>query len=945
MTTQSEQALENKLIKQLIENGYQSVSVTNEAELVANLKTQLEKFNHTTYSESEFHQILNHLTKASNPFEKAKLLRDKFSFKNDNNETVYVNFLNMEHWCQNEYQITHQVTMHGTYENRYDVTILINGLPLVQIELKKRGLELKEAFNQVIRYHKHSYGAGLGLFQYVQIYVISNGVNTKYYTYSKEQDFKFTFYWTDEKNKRISDLEDFATTFLDKCHISKMITRYTVLHEGNKQLMVLRPYQYYAVERIIEKVKTSTTNGYIWHTTGSGKTLTSFKASQILSRIPKVDKVVFCVDRTDLDYQTSKEFNEFSPGSVDSTDNTKKLVQQFADVNTKLIVTTIQKLNTAISKEKHTKVMSDLADKKVVFIFDECHRSQFGDTHKRIVKFFKNHQMFGFTGTPILAENATSKNGVKQLTTDLFGDRLHEYVITDAINDGNVLPFSIEYVGKYTYKDESRNNLDIEVEAIDTAEVFEDEKRIEKIANYIIANHDRKAKNKGFTGMFCISNTKTLIKYFDAFRRLKKEGKHDLKIATIFSYTANEDPNEDKSGEIPEENLDYSNAKVDIHTREVLDKYIEEYNQEFGTNYSTKDSKSFNDYYKNVAKKVREREIDILFVVNMFLTGFDSPSLNTLYVDKNLKYHGLIQAYSRTNRLKGEKKTHGQIVVFRNLKKATDEAIQLFSNKDAKEVIIVPPLEDYIDQFNEAVKNVLTIAPTVNSVDDFYSETQKLQFVKAFRQLLRLKNRMDTYADFNFDELLIDEQTFNNYSSKYQDLKREAENAPDKDSILNEVDFHLELIHRDEVNVDYILRLLSNLQEEEIETTVKKKRQSEILSMIDNDPILRNKRDLIERFINEQLPVLTQKEDITEAFQSFVNAEKVKEFKYLVIEEKLDENKLNEALESYMFTGRFPTNSELVETLESKPSFRERRTIGERLMAKVNYFADRFLRG
>lgn len=945
MTTQSEQALENKLIKQLIENGYQSVSVTNETELVANLKTQLEKFNHTTYSESEFHQILNHLTKASNPFEKAKLLRDKFSFKNDNNETVYVNFLNMEHWCQNEYQVTHQVTMHGTYENRYDVTILINGLPLVQVELKKRGLELKEAFNQVIRYHKHSYGAGLGLFQYVQIYVISNGVNTKYYTYSKEQDFKFTFYWTDDKNKRISDLEDFATTFLDKCHISKMITRYTVLHEGNKQLMILRPYQYYAVERIIEKVKTSTTNGYIWHTTGSGKTLTSFKASQILSRIPKVDKVVFCVDRTDLDYQTSKEFNEFSPGSVDSTENTKVLVKQFADNSTKLIVTTIQKLNTAISKEKHTKVMDDLANKKVVFIFDECHRSQFGDTHKRIVKFFKNHQMFGFTGTPILTKNATSKNGIKQLTTDLFGERLHEYVITDAISDGNVLPFSIEYVGKYSYKNQSKNNLDIEVEAIDTKELLESDDRIEKIANYVVLNHDRKAKNKGFTGMFCISNTKTLIKYFDAFRRLKNEGKHDLKIATIFSYTANEDPNEDKSGEIPEENLDYSNAKIDVHTRDVLDKYITEYNQQFGTNYSTKDSKSFNDYYKNVAKKVREREIDILFVVNMFLTGFDSPSLNTLYVDKNLKYHGLIQAFSRTNRLKGERKTHGQIVVFRNLKQATDEAIQLFSNIHAKEVIIVPPLEEYIDQFNDAIKNLLTVAPSVKSVDDFYSETQKLQFVKAFRELLRLKNRMDTYADFNFDELLIDEQTFNNYSSKYQDLKREAENAPDKDSILNEVDFHLELIHRDEVNVDYIIKLLSSLEEEKIDITVKKKRQSEILSLIDNDPILRNKRDLIERFISEQLPVLAQKEDITEAFQSFVNTEKVKEFKYLVIEEKLDENKLNEALESYMFTGRFPTNTELVETLEDKPSFRERRIIGERLMAKVNYFADRFLRG
>ncbi|MDM1415061.1 type I restriction endonuclease subunit R [Myroides odoratimimus] len=945
MTTQSEQALENKMIQQLVSNGYERVTIINEDDLVVNLKKQLEKFNHTTYTDSEFKQIVNHLTKALNPFDKAKVLRDKFSFKNDNNETVYVDFLNMEHWCQNEYQVTNQVTINGIYENRYDVTILINGLPLVQIELKKRGLEIKEAFNQVLRYHKHSYGAGLGLFQYVQLYVISNGANTKYYTYSKDQDFKFTFYWTDEKNKRISDLEDFTNTFLDKCHVSKMITRYIVLHEGFKQIMVLRPYQYYAVEKIIDKVKTSTTNGYIWHTTGSGKTLTSFKASQILSKLPKVDKVVFCVDRTDLDYQTSREFNEFSPGSVDSTDSTKTLVKQFADVNTKLIVTTIQKLNTAISKEKHTKVMSDLADKKVVFIFDECHRSQFGDTHQRIVSFFKNHQLFGFTGTPILTENAHSKNGVKKLTTDLFGERLHDYVITDAINDNNVLPFSIEYVGRYKYKETSKNNLDIEVEAIDTTELFESEERIEKIANYIINNHDSKAKNKGFTAMFCISNTKTLIKYFDVFRKLKSEGKHNLKIATIFSYTANEDANEDKSGEIPEENLDYSNAKVDIHTRDVLDKYIEEYNKEFGTSYSTKDSKSFNDYYKNVAKRVRDKEIDILFVVNMFLTGFDSPNLNTLYVDKNLKYHGLIQAYSRTNRLKGEKKTHGQIVVFRNLKKATDEAIELFSNRNAKEVIIVPPLEDYIEQFNDSVKNLLAIAPTYLSVDDFYSETQKLQFVKAFRELLRLKNRMDTYADFNFDELLIDEQNFNNYSSKYQDLKREAENQPNKDSILNEVDFHLELIHRDIVNVDYILRLLANLEEEEIETETKKKRQSEILSMIDNDPVLRNKRDLIEKFIIEQLPILEQNEDVTEAFSDFINTEKVKEFKYLVIEEKLDEHKLNEALESYMFTGRFPTNNELVETLENKPSFRERRTIGERLISKVNYFADRFLRG
>ena len=944
MTTQSEQALENKLIHQLTENGYEQVCIKDEVDLIQNLKGQLEKFNQTHYTDQEFKQILNHLSKPLNPFDKAKVLRDKFSFKNDANETVYVSFINSENWCDNAYQVTNQITVEGEYKTRFDVTLLINGLPLVQIELKKRGLELREAFNQVHRYNLHSYGSGYGLFQYIQLFIISNGANTKYYTYSKEPKFEFTFYWTDEKNKRISDLEDFAHVFLDKCHISKMITRYMVLHEGNKQIMVLRPYQYYAVENIVEKVKTSTNNGYIWHTTGSGKTLTSFKASQILSRIPKVDKVVFCVDRSDLDYQTQREFNEFSPGSVDSTENTKTLVKHFNDNNTKLIVTTIQKLNTAISKEHHKKLMDELADKRIVFIFDECHRSQFGDTHKRIVKFFRNHQLFGFTGTPIFAENASTKKGVKLLTKDLFGERLHEYVITDAISDGNVLPFSIEYVGRYTYKDTSRNNLDIEVEDIDTTELLESDDRIEKIAKYIIANHSHKSKNKLFTAMFCISNTKTLIKYFDTFRRLKNEGKHNLKIATIFSYTANENPTEDESGQIPEEALEYNNAKIDIHTRQVLDTYIEEYNKEFGTNYSTKDSQSFNDYYKNVAKRVRDKEIDVLFVVNMFLTGFDSPSLNTLYVDKKLKYHGLIQAFSRTNRLKGDKKSHGQIVSFRNLKTATDDAIALFSNKEAKEVIIVPPLEDFVEQFNEGVKNLLAITPTVSSVDDLYSEDEKLRFVKVFRDLLRLKNRMEGFSDFSFDDLMMNEQTFMNYVSKYQDLKQNAVKQ-NKDSILNEVDFQLELLHKDEVNVNYILRLLANLEEDtEIDQQHKDKRKSEIISLVEADPLLRTKRELIERFIAEQLTIINKGEDITDLYQNFVEVEKRKEFKELVQTENLDENKFEETLETYLFSGRFPTNTELVNTLQDKPSFRERRTIGERLTERVTNFVDRYLR-
>lgn len=944
MTTQTEETLERLLIAQLSSNGYERVLIKDEADLVVNLKTQLEKFNQTTYTKDEFKLILNHLAQPLSPFDKAKVLRDRFSFRTEQNETKYVSFLNMEHWCQNQYQVTSQVTMVGKYENRYDVTLLINGLPLVQIELKKRGLEIREAFNQINRYQKHSFDAGLGLYQYVQIYVISNGENTKYYTYSKNADFKFTFFWTDENNQRISELVDFTKVFLEKCHISKMITRYIVLHESNKQLMVLRPYQYYAVERIIERVKISNKNGYIWHTTGSGKTLTSFKASQILARMPKVDKVVFCVDRCDLDYQTSKEFNEFSPGSIDSTENTNMLVKQFADPNTKLIVTTIQKLNTAISKERHKKTMGDFTDKKIVFIFDECHRSQFGETHQRIVAYFTNHQLFGFTGTPIFKENALSKAGVKKLTKDLFGDRLHEYVITDAISDGNVLPFSIEYTGRYKYKDNSRNLLDIEVEAIDTKELLESEERIEKISNYIIDIHHQKSKSKGFTGMFCISNTKTLIRYFDTFRRLQAEGKHDLRIATIFSYTANEDPKEDLSGEIPEEEMDFSNSKIDIHTREVLDTYIAEYNTAFRTNFSTKDSKSFNNYYKDIANRVRGREIDILFVVNMFLTGFDAPSLNTLYVDKNLRYHGLIQAYSRTNRLNGEKKSHGQIVVFRNLKQATDDAIALFSNRYAKETIIVPPLEDYIDMFNEAVEKLVSLTPTVDSVNGLYSESEKLAFVKAFRELMRLKNRMDTYADFSFDDLDMDEQLFNGYSSKYLDLKREVEKGPDKASILNDVDFELELIHRDEINVNYILNLLAKLERDDLGSVEKEERRKEILTLVDADPILRTKRELIERFLSEQMGSVEDDGDLEQAFNVFLDKEKKRAFYDIILEEKLNERKAEEVMSSYLFTGRLPKESELVDSLEDKPSFRERKAVGVKLMQRVNDFIDQYLK-
>lgn len=939
MTSQSELILEQNLIKQLSNNGYDTVTIKDENDLVINLKKQLEKHNKKTFSDSDFKQILNHLTKSNNVFEKAKILRDKFAFKNDKNELVYVEFINMDFWCQNEYQVTNQITVEGTYKNRYDVTILINGLPLVQIELKKTGLELKEAYNQINRYQKHSFSANTGLFNFVQIFIISNGVNTKYFSNfgNKKPDFKQTFYWTDENNKRISKLEDFATVFLEKCHLSKMITKYIVLHDSDKQLMVLRPYQYFAVERIIDKVKNSTNNGYIWHTTGSGKTLTSFKTSQILSQLPKVDKVIFCVDRQDLDYQTAKEFNAFKPDCVDTTKNTKSLVNQFKDVNNKLIVTTIQKLYNAITKEKHLKSMDNLKDKKIVFIFDECHRSQFGDTHKRITKYFTNFQMFGFTGTPIFAENASAIKGVKLTTAGLFGEKLHQYVITDAIKDDNVLRFAVEYVGKYREKENSRNEIDIDVEAIDTAELMESPQRIEKITNYIIQQHPIKTQNKEFTAIFCVSSVDLLIKYFNLFRRLKNEGKHNLNIATIFSYTANE--GDKNHNDIEEEDFDYSDAKINPHTRDILEEYIQDYNQQFQTNYSTKDSILFYNYYKDIANRVKQKQIDILFVVNMFLTGFDSKTLNTLYVDKNLRYHGLIQAYSRTNRIFGEKKSQGNIVVFRNLKKATDDAIALFSNPDAKEIIIMKPYEKYVDEINAAYKKLKDIVPTYEEVDDLYTEDEELEFVKAFREIIRLKNIITSYVDFSFEDIQLEEQEFENYKSKYLDLYDKTRESKEKTSILDEVDFELELIHRDDITVSYILALLAKMNVATLEE--KEKKQKEILDLVAGETKLRSKRELIEKFIIENLPLI-QPDNIEEDYNTFMDIEKQKAFLKFASEENLDPVKLNKLIEDYLFSRRLPTKQEVIDVMENQPSILQRAKVGDSILNKFLNFMNTF---
>lgn len=931
MGIQSEAVLEENLIKQLSSLNYKRVSIDNEEDLLSNLKEQLEKHNKTTLTDQEFKFILNHLDKGA-VFDKAEILRDKVAVPVENGNTKYIEFLDTKNWCKNLFQVTNQVTIKGKYENRYDVTILINGLPLVQIELKRRGLELKEAFNQINRYHRHSYSYNSALFNYIQIFIISNGVNTKYYANNKSQSFKQTFFWADKENKHITNLEEFADAFLEPCHLSKMICRYIVLAQSTKTLMILRPYQYYATEAILERVENSTKNGYIWHTTGSGKTLTSFKTAQILTTFPKVHKVVFVVDRKDLDDQTTREFNSFSEGSVDGTDNTKTLVKQFSN-DTRLIVTTIQKLNTAISKKQYLNTMEKLQDEKIVFIFDECHRSQFGETHLRINKFFQNNQMIGFTGTPIFAKNAVSNTLGKRTTSELFDECLHKYIITDAIRDENVLKFSIEYVGRYKEK-YSATNIDIEVEDIDTKELLESDDRLNKITDYIIANHNRKTHSRAFNAIMAVSSIDVLVKYYELF----KSKQHDLKIATIFSFSANED-DKDANGLDESDGAHIDEKHINKHSREKLDEFIDDYNAMFGTNYSTKDSQSFYNYYRNVSKRVKNRDIDILLVVNMFLTGFDSKTLNTAYIDKNLKYHGLIQTYSRTNRILNDQKSQGNIVCFRNLKEATDEAIALFSDKNAKDTIMMLSYEEYLEKMEEAIKKLKELVPTIDSVNELEDEDAILEFVKAFREVIRTKNILESFVDFSFDDISIGEQEFEDYKSKYLDIYDRTRHDKEKVSILNDVDFELILIHKDDINVSYILKLLAKYQT--TSENDKEKKKKEILDIINGQTHLRSKKELIENFINEHMAGVDP-EEIEEVFEAYWNEEKEKEFNELCESENLSKDETQNLIDTYMYDGKKPLADDVYAAMQTKLKLKERRTIIPKVIDKLMEMIDRF---
>lgn len=963
--TQSEFQLEEALLKHLSTMGYQRVSLPNTKALIANFRLQLERHNKLTLTDAQFESVLNQMDRGS-LFDRAQRLRSTLAVEDEHGQAVYLQLFNTKHWCRNTFQVTHQVT-NRTEQNhsRYDVTVLINGLPLVQIELKKSSVGVREAFDQIVRYRATSYSQNRGLFQYIQLFIISNGVNTRYFSNNKKLSFPFTFEWADENNQPINALYDFTEAFMEKCHLAKMIARYTVLNETTKQLMILRPYQYYAVERILARVESGVDDGHIWHTTGSGKTMTSFKSSQILSRDARVHKVLFVVDRRDLDKQTAQEFNSFSSGSVSPIDNTKALVEQLLDPETALIVTTLQKLNHAISRPQYADQLKALRGLNVVLIFDECHRSQFGETHQKICAFFHQRQMFGFTGTPILPENSSDS----RTTEDLFGKTLHRYLITNAIRDKNVLPFSMEYRALTNRQDYSSANRTASGYPInpgtDPATVdLSNPARLKAIAEDIVAIHDHKTHHRQYNAMFCVANVDTLQDYYHLLQNANQSLEKPLRIATIFSCNA-EAPSEFNG--VSDEDLPNMDAgNVDTSRKAFLQDCVDEYNGLFGCAHSVNDNQSFYKYYDDVARKVREGKVDILIVVNMFLTGFDAQGLNTLYVDKNLKHHGLIQAYSRTNRVFDEQKTHGNIVCYRDLKEATDESLAIFasgswghSREDVLNTVIMMPYEEMAETFVLNVKTLRRIAPTPQSVDLLIGEKDQLAFLHAYRDILRLQTTMKTFHDFFLDmennRFEITLQELQDYQGKYLDLSdrikaaeearqaeatehgddAEPEEADDDTEQLVHFDFEIGLIKQDEVNVDYILGLIGELPDDKDTKEYRNKRQF-IIDVLRSDPDLRHKTKLIERFIDsqEQQTDDTFGEDsVTEQFHAFADRELQRAITDFCETEHLDAPKFLAALGDFRSRGRLPTQKESVDLVQPghKPRLLERGKAHERI--------------
>lgn len=881
MSYQSEAELEQQLIEQLKGQNYSRIAIPDYDALIANFKVQFEKFNaeklDKPLSDKEWERIFNHLNGKS-IFESAKVLRDKYVLERDDGTKPYLLFLN-EDPTKNVYQVSHQTTVVGKYTNRYDVTLLVNGLPLVQIELKRRGVDIKEAVNQIMRYRKHSY---TGLYHYIQMFVVSNGMDTKYFANSdKDILFSHTFFWTDEDNIRITNLKDFSVAFLARDHIVKMLTKFTILNDTDKIMMVMRPYQVYATEALIRQATLTNRNAYIWHTTGAGKTLTAFKTAQILATNPVVKKVIFLVDRKDLDTQTMEEFNKFEAGSVDATDRTDILVNQMKDKNRQLIITTIQKMSNTVKNARYASVMDAYKDQKIVFIVDECHRSQFGDMHKDIVRHFTKAQFFGFTGTPRFEINGKVEGKVTQTTEKLFGECLHSYLIKDAIFDNNVLGFHVEYIStmKGAY-DETDSTM---TEAIDVGELFMADERMTNIANHIVQNHKAKTRNRQYTAIFAVASIPMLVKYYGIFRSIN----HDLNISGIFSYGANED---------------YEGH--DEHSRDALERIIKDYNEMYNTNFSTD---TFAAYHKDISDRVKgkkTKQLDILLVVNMFLTGFDSKPLSVLYVDKDMMYHDLLQAYSRTNRVEKETKPWGIIVAYRNLKKKTDDALALFSQGHA-EGVLTQPFEFYVQKFNELVSRIKAIAPTPASIDMLYSEDDQKEFVVLFRELTRYLLSLQTFVEFKFDRSNLDmtDQEYQDYKSKYLLLYRRHKDEKEVVSVLDDVDFCIELMESDRINVAYIMNLIRNIHFES-----KAQRDKDIEHIKDelnrsDNMRLHKKIDILRAFLDEVVSGLDGSEDIDAEYNDFENKKKFAEIQEFAEQENIDPQILQSEIAEYEFTG------------------------------------------
>lgn len=952
---QSEAALEQAFIKMLIEQGYEyKNNITSSTALVDNLRVQLEKLNNYKFSDREWKSFFEN--QIANPnmsiAEKSQIIQEDYVqvLKRDDGTTKNIYLIDKKNIHNNFLQVINQYEEEkGNHKNRYDVTVLVNGLPLVHIELKRRGVALKEAFNQIERYQRDSFWADAGLFEYVQIFVISNGTNTKYYSNTtrfnhikdstgktkKEKtsnSFEFTSFWADADNKVITDLVDFTRTFFAKHTILNIITKYCV-YTAENLLLVMRPYQIVATERILNRIEIANNykkygsiegGGYIWHTTGSGKTLTSFKTARLASNLPYIDKVLFVVDRKDLDYQTMKEYDRFEKGAANSNTSTAILKKQLENPECRIIITTIQKLSTFVNKNKGHEIF----DKRVVMIFDECHRSQFGDMHAAIVKNFKKYHLFGFTGTPIFAANTGAvKNPNFFTTAQAFGDQLHTYTIVDAINDQNVLPFRVDYIKTM---DEDEEMIDEQVWDIDREKALMAPKRIELVTKYILDNFNRKTyrgsqtfafntltniadvasgKNKvdeikkkqhinGFNSIFAVASVNAAKLYYSEFKKqMNADPQKALKVAVIYSYGANED---EADGIIDEENSEDTSA-LDKGSRDFLDEAIKDYNEMFHTNYST-DGDKFQNYYKDVSLRMKNKELDLLIVVNMFLTGFDATTLNTLWVDKNLKMHGLIQAFSRTNRILNSVKKYGNIVCFRNLQKRVDDAISLFGDKEAGGIVVIKSFNDYyygcstldgestpgyVELVNQLTKDFSLTQPTPAS------EKAQKEFISLFGAILRTRNILLCFDEFEGKDLFSD-RDLQDYLSRYNDLREEWKNRREKgelEDITDDIVFEVELVKQIEVNIDYILLLVakyhdSHCDDKELLITIRKS--------IDASPELRSKKALIETFIagiNDVQDVLTE-------WRSFVVEEKEKELLQLIADEKLKPEETRQFIEN-----------------------------------------------